>query len=313
MTAPLAWLYAIPYERFQSPADAVQANLLTLGLVALWRVVLMIRVVSVLGGYGPLAAGFLVMAFADAVALVAIFLLPMPVIDVMGGLRHTDSESVILGVSILVKLSGILSAPVWAIGALTVWIRWDPDWRVPTDQPRRQTARGMWALAVASVVIWFLVLPWTQREQRLRTKAELGLKAGRIAEALEFMSAHEQSDFPPQWDVPPRVGYGEKRPHILDVMEEILARPPAPWVRTVYLEKFRQFMGEPNSYYDAPKRGDEAARIARILLQLPEGPDLAAEYKGVVTVMLEHNPGLPAEDRKNLQAIVDLAEKAARK
>src|SRR5206468_2426101 len=32
MTAPLAWLYAIPYERFLSPVGAVQANLLTLGV-----------------------------------------------------------------------------------------------------------------------------------------------------------------------------------------------------------------------------------------------------------------------------------------
>ncbi len=48
MTAPLAWLYAIPYERFLPDPQAVKANLWTLALVAAWRVVLMIRVVSVL-------------------------------------------------------------------------------------------------------------------------------------------------------------------------------------------------------------------------------------------------------------------------
>ena len=48
MTAPLAWLYAIPVERFLSPADAVLANLSLLGLVALWRVLLMARALSVL-------------------------------------------------------------------------------------------------------------------------------------------------------------------------------------------------------------------------------------------------------------------------
>src|SRR5262245_8431110 len=35
MTAPLAWLYAIPFERFLSPGDATRANLYLLGLVAL--------------------------------------------------------------------------------------------------------------------------------------------------------------------------------------------------------------------------------------------------------------------------------------
>jgi hypothetical protein len=32
MTAPLAWLYAIPFERFQGPAAALRSNLLILGL-----------------------------------------------------------------------------------------------------------------------------------------------------------------------------------------------------------------------------------------------------------------------------------------
>ncbi len=36
MTAPLAWAYAVPYERFLSPVDAAEANLWTLGLVSLW-------------------------------------------------------------------------------------------------------------------------------------------------------------------------------------------------------------------------------------------------------------------------------------
>src|SRR5262245_61059042 len=33
LTAPLAWLYAIPYERFMPETRAVEANLWTLGLV----------------------------------------------------------------------------------------------------------------------------------------------------------------------------------------------------------------------------------------------------------------------------------------
>ena len=51
MTAPLAWLYAIPYERFLSPVGATRANLWTLGLVAAWRVLLIIRVLVVLLSY----------------------------------------------------------------------------------------------------------------------------------------------------------------------------------------------------------------------------------------------------------------------
>ena len=39
MTAPMAWLYGIPYEAFLSPAHAIRANLWTLAVVSLcaWR------------------------------------------------------------------------------------------------------------------------------------------------------------------------------------------------------------------------------------------------------------------------------------
>ncbi len=40
MTAPLAWLYAIPYERFLSELGSVEANLWTLTVVGVWRVAL---------------------------------------------------------------------------------------------------------------------------------------------------------------------------------------------------------------------------------------------------------------------------------
>src|SRR2546430_13882227 len=48
MTAPVAWLYAIPVERFLAPYRAAQANIALLALVSLWRVLLMSRIMSVL-------------------------------------------------------------------------------------------------------------------------------------------------------------------------------------------------------------------------------------------------------------------------
>ena len=53
----------IPYERFLSPVEAVQANLSTLALVAAWRVLLMIRVLTVLLKYRVVDAILLVMMF----------------------------------------------------------------------------------------------------------------------------------------------------------------------------------------------------------------------------------------------------------
>jgi hypothetical protein len=117
MTAPLAWLYAIPYERFLTPLGATEANLWTLGVVAAWRVGLMVRVASVLMNTGLASAFFFVILLADVEAMVALFLMPMPVIQFMGGIRLSQSEKVIQGTLLWLRVASILTLPVWFIGA----------------------------------------------------------------------------------------------------------------------------------------------------------------------------------------------------
>src|SRR4051812_17654529 len=41
LTAPIAWLYALPVERVLDPYRAAQANIALLSIVSLWRVLLM--------------------------------------------------------------------------------------------------------------------------------------------------------------------------------------------------------------------------------------------------------------------------------
>src|SRR5205085_9740210 len=113
------------------PGPATSANLWTLALVPAWRVAIMVRVVSVVTDRGWAPSLFLVMAFADAVALTAVFVMPKPVISVMGGVRLTASERAVAGATFLVSCLGILSAPVWAIGALIVFFSGRPKWQVP--------------------------------------------------------------------------------------------------------------------------------------------------------------------------------------
>ncbi len=93
MTAPLAWLYGIPYERFLSPLGATNANLRTLALVSIWRVALLVRVVSVVFDLPVRAAFALVMLVADVAALAALYLVPLPVIHLMGGIS-AEQETV---------------------------------------------------------------------------------------------------------------------------------------------------------------------------------------------------------------------------
>ena len=272
MTAPLAWLYAIPYERFLSAPGAMQANLWTLGLVSLWRVFLMVRVISVLMGYRTIAALCLVMALADVEALVAIQFLPVPLIDVMAGLRLSESEALLRGTALEVAFLGGCTLLGWMTGAAVAAVVSKPGWQgLPLEayQPKTRD-RGLSILAWASVVFWFFVLPFTQPEQLMRCKVERDLRQGRIEQALATMSEHSLNDFPPHWDPPPRWGYIGQPPSLFHVLDTIVDHPPALWVRSAYLSKFERAL----DVEYPPFRREDYLRIASLLERLPEGPRL---------------------------------------
>ncbi|MEZ6235373.1 MAG: hypothetical protein R3B68_14395 [Phycisphaerales bacterium] len=66
LTAPMAWLYGVPYERWMSERDAVDANVLTLAFVSAWRVALSARVLSLLFGMRGWSAIVATLLFSGA-------------------------------------------------------------------------------------------------------------------------------------------------------------------------------------------------------------------------------------------------------
>src|SRR5581483_1945013 len=72
LTAPFAWIYGIPYEHLWPPEVAARRRRLALGLVALARVLLMTRCVSVLCDRNAAQAFLIVMCFAVPTALLAV-------------------------------------------------------------------------------------------------------------------------------------------------------------------------------------------------------------------------------------------------
>jgi len=237
LTAPLAWFYAVPYERFLSPLDATRANLWTLGLVAVWRVFLVVRVVTVLMGYRAWQAVSLVMLVADAEAFLALHFLPRPIIPFMSGMRVTDSEYLVARVGDGLQTVTFLSLPLWIAGAVAVTCVSKPHWQAP--RPAEPVAsRGLTILAIASVMVWLLILPFTQPEQILRRRVEQALREGRIADALAEMSAHERSDFPPHWDPTPPATGKQMFPELPGgIWSEMEKAPLAPWVTDFFREK----------------------------------------------------------------------------
>jgi hypothetical protein len=173
----------------------------------------------------------------------------------------------------------------------------------------------MWMLAVGSLLVWVPPMVHTQKEQQLRTRVERNLKAGLIVVGLDLMSEHQRRDFPPGWEPPPRIGFVEEPPHILDVMDVLVARETAPWVRDEYMDKFRRYLREDDAFSSfghdpSVKHSSSLARAVRILERLPEGPAIASHFVKGVKDRLSYGE-LPAEDRANLEALLKLAERTA--
>ncbi len=266
LMAPLAWLYAIPYERFLNPLEATNANLATLALVSAWRVALMVRVAVVLMGMPFCTAFFRVLAYADGVALLALLFLPFPVIEIMGGARLTEAESAVKGATAMVLCYGGGTLPFWlfpAVGSVLAGVR--GAWQVPMRESAAPTAVS-WPLrimAFLSLAVWIGILPFTQPEQQLRRQVEIAFREGRIADGLALMSVHHPEDFPPHWQPPPRYLKGEDSSLTLEVWDEILRAEPALWVRDLYLDKLKAYV---RAHYFSVER----QKLADLLNRMPE-------------------------------------------
>jgi hypothetical protein len=241
LTAPLAWLYAIPVERMYSADRAVELNLWLLTLVALWRVALITRVLSVLLRAGALPIFVIVMLFADSVMLILLGIMPRPVFAMMGGVRLSDGERIILQTSLLAGFLGIVTFPIWFASALWLWNHpADGEiWAIPRGVRNRVSA-PVWMIACVAVLGWSVVLPFVQPEQQLRRQVEREMAAGGIAPGLDLMSQHAPADFPPHWEPPPHIGYGRNQPQLFDVLDMLESHPAADWVRDLYWDKFRR-------------------------------------------------------------------------
>jgi hypothetical protein len=256
-TAPLAWLYAIPVERFMSDGDATIANLWLLAAVSVWRVLLITRALSVWLSASFIGMFFIVMFFSDSVAVLIAFISPRPIFNVMGGVRLSEPDRVVLDAMLTVMFVGGLSWFVWLIAACVVIGKRTPSWRLATSLvAERRVSRLLWAVAALFLVIGIGVLPFGQPQQRHRWQVEQLLHRGDLAAAVQYAAAHSREDFPPVWDPPPRLGYGEELPRTIDVLAAIERQRSAPWFRGLYVAKLAQ---DPfNTFWDAAPIGDDA-------------------------------------------------------
>lgn len=299
MTAPLAWFYGIPFERWTTRLKAVKTRLWCLGLVSLWRMVLMMRVLVVLLDCPTSAAVFTVMLFGDLVAVTALWvtqLLSLREADVtpylltgMGGIGPTAPAEVDLlsGVHGWVLGVGILTGPVWLIGAFNAWGASDAWATLPhVSFAASSPTAGLTAFTAGSLVAWSLFLIPAQRRQRLRVRIETLAEKEPYDSALGEMSAHEASDFPPHWFPPPSGDFRTESSQqiLLGMIERLTKSKPTAWVRESYLDQFGNYLDEAMWYWFDDEK---FLRVAELLRELPEGPELAGRAAKAIDQLLQ--------------------------
>lgn len=292
LTAPLAWIYAIPVERLMPPGDAMAANFWFLGLVSLWRVLLITRALSVWLSANFFAMFFLVAFFADTVAILLAVVSPMPIFNVMGGIRHSAVDRVVLNVILGARFYGIASWLIWLVGAIVVMARRSP-WSLPSGDATARVSRPLWAFAGSLVVCGIFLLRVGQAEQQHAYETTRLLQANELDAAIEYMSKYPRDAFPPIWDPPPRIGYGEFSPPLVDIFKTIQSQDPPAWVREVFVSKLTQ---DPRSTFNEVwPRGEEGnteklSELLGIYEEFVPAASLDRQQWDDLYMMIEHRP-----------------------
>lgn len=178
LTAPLGWIFLLPVERLMSADESTITNLWLLGVVNLWRILLFARVLAVL--YVPRANElvitgtiFIVMLVVDTVLLCNLGG-DRPVMMVGHGSGAFPGEFVVLRIMSLITILGVITWPVWFVGTLMVaiWEGTEWSWSVPKRQSPPRMSQGIKVLAAASLLIWGILLPFTQPEHQRRYALE---------------------------------------------------------------------------------------------------------------------------------------------
>jgi hypothetical protein len=303
MTAPMAWLYGIPYERMMSPLDALHTNMWTLALVSIWRVTLVSRLLAVLLGERSWRIIWLVLAFADVELLLALKFAPLPVIDFMGGLQQTPEERELGSTAFLAGFWGVITLPIWLIGALVASARMEKNTEpTPILSPPSRAPLAAIAFALIMLAAWIVAAIHVHPEQRNRYNAEQLLRGNQIDSALALMSGHPRSDYPPVWDPPPRPAWQIYEPSIDAIRTALAEKPHAKWVDDLFWDKcwrhLRSFEGGGFAPWTPVSDWDPVDR---------EHP--SAEWWHKAELHAAHDSHLSAQDREDLRAAIQAWKK----
>ena len=234
-TAPLAWLYGIPVEKFLDPLNAARANVALLAVVGTWRVLLFARVVQVLSGlrYSVVLAQFLFLA-SIPILLSAPFR-TIPLVGLMSGVLRTPAMEFLLRAQNFTTNAAFYTFVI-CLGSL--WMSRHLTWSLPAPHP---TPGKPWGLLVSLSVLGAELLAWTQpsliRFENVRQHPNFQPGPG----ALRFLADLGPEGIPPTHSLP--FTGGDLRHSGVDEMVGALEESTPVWLREAYLRDYALKLG----------------------------------------------------------------------
>ncbi len=257
MTAPVAWLYALPVERYLESIGAVKVNLGLLAIVALWRVVLMVRVFQVIcWPPWPMTVLWVLTAAVGEVLVVTLFGggVAKAILAGMGGMRNSPEEEIVMSV-----LAGATVVSFWVfpiLALITSILNWQMHCEV-IDFPERKADSVRWLPLGVAAAGWLAVAVYPQTQVARNATADRLAAEGKFPELIAYLSAHQPGDFAPARQLPPK-------PFEVEVFKQLpqcfkaLTPEAAPWVRQHFMKRLDEFASHYTGRWHTP---NETQRI----------------------------------------------------
>ena len=193
LTAPIAWLYAIPVERFCDSLLAAKLNITLLAVVSLWRVLLTARVMQVVTSVSFTMALVWVL-FAAALEVCVVFFFGESfgkrLMSAMGGMRNSPEEEILLSAMGTAFSVAFLIVPI----SFVIGLLWRTR-RILTALPKVKPGRMPWWTLAGLTVFWMTVSIVPQRELENSVSAERLIANGESRAALDYLSARQPGIF----------------------------------------------------------------------------------------------------------------------
>ncbi len=205
LTAPIAWLYAIPVETFASEESSVRFNLLLLTVVSVWRLLLFSRIASVLTGLSYVVALTWIGLTSCLIAFPGLFFSQLNLVGFMGGVSLPASDR------ILVRFYGGASSVVFIVGCF-LFLAWlfslnhlifSPNKRNFESPPFQKAivSGGCWKFTLLILALLVVGSFYFQPKLfRVEMLARQFRKDPDVDKVLDYLMRHSPASFPVRFE-----------------------------------------------------------------------------------------------------------------